>query len=677
MANKNRRNRGRGRGGNGDQVNSPNITPLYEEWRSKIKDRQTFFDKKKGTELKFYRNAYEGRESEINADNFGVGLVRNNMVYLVVSTLAAAIGFSRPKIFVSGTKATITIQGEQISSEVGAARLQALLNFMFKKLDLVVEFKKSVVESLIGHEGVFFTGFDMETFEEFDEEGEKFDIITSENLVCKRIDPAFVLKDAMSTDPDAKDARWIAVRWERMLDEVKGDTSLKNVSNLQPNGIMSFDKNLQESVFVASSRPSEDRDKWKDMVRGYNVYDKKNGKFYVIVPEHDKFLREKKEWPLQYKQGNGFPVDFLWYNFNPNKSYAMADTGMYLRKQEAIDHLERKQLDHADKQAMVKLIINSKKKFSKEKVDTWLEGPQFSVMEVDGNAANAVAVVQGGPGGNELIQTKESFKSEILQMVGVDPRMLGDAAKLSGAQGRQQVNLTTPAKHKDRHECIERFMTNVLGKLAGVAQQVSNETEIPLDDGTFADVVKTSPGILSTQEGGPQVAEEQEAQSTPIPFIKIDEELLKGEFMFKVQIGSTQGTDAKLQEERMTSLANIVKDNPLIDQNEFTKLLLERLGMNEFAVRLFRDPQEVQKEQEKNFQRQLELALAEPRLKTDTDLQKTEMKTDSAKEVAEITAAGKEFESLRKDERDKEKIDVDILKVLQPKEEGNKTKREE
>jgi len=135
-------------------------------------------------------------------------------------------------------KATINIGGQEMPTSDGAARLQALLNFMWKRLDLEVEFKKSVVESLIGHEGVFYTGFNIETFEEFDAEGEKFDIIKSEELVCKRIDPAFVLKDAMSTDPDAKDARWIAVRWERTLDEVKADKSLKNTANLQPNGLM-------------------------------------------------------------------------------------------------------------------------------------------------------------------------------------------------------------------------------------------------------------------------------------------------------------------------------------------------------------------------------------------------------------------------------------------------------
>ncbi len=657
MSRKNRRNRESG-------LNTGvNKTPLYQEWSSKIKDRQSFFDKKKGVELKSYRNAYEGRDTDINVDNFSRGNVRNNMVYLVVSVLAPAIGFSRPKIFVSGSKSVVVVQGEEIPTSAGAARLQALLNFMFKKLDLEVEFKKSVVESLIGHEGTFFTGFDMETFEEFDEEGEKFDIISSENLVCKRIDPAFVLKDAMSTDPDAKDARWIAVRWERMLDEIKADTSLKNTSSLQPNGIMSFDKNLQESVFVASSRPSEDKDRWKDMVRGYDVYDKKNKKFFIIVPEHDKFLREKDEWPLEYKQGNGFPVDFLWYNYNPNKSYAMADTGMYLSKQDAINALEQNQLEHARKQAMVKLVMNNKKKFSKEAVADWLQGPQFSILSVDGNASNAVAVVQGGPGGNELAQTKESFKGEILQMLGIDPRMLGDVARLT-QQGSQRVPLTTPAKHEDRKRSVERFMTNVMGKLAGVAQQVSNETEIPLDDGSFADVVKTSPGLLATGPGGPQVVGGEEAQPTPIPFIKIDEELLKGEFMFKVQIGSTSGTDEKLQEDRMTSLANVVKDNPNVDQLEFIKLLLERLGLNEFSVRLFKDPQQVQEEQEKAFQQQLELALAEPRLKTDTDLKKTEMKTESAETVAEIGAVGKEFESVRRDDRKKEEIDNETLKIL-------------
>lgn len=677
MAKKNKRNKSQ----NGDLSKTGDITPEYEEWRQKVKDGETFSKRKKAKELQSYRNAYEGRDTEINQDNVTRGEIRNNMVYLVVSTLAPSIGFSRPKMFVQGTKSTFNVKGKEIPSAQGAARLQALLNFMFKKLDLETEFKKSVTESLIGHEGVFYTGFDMQTFEEFDDEGERFDIIESENLVCKRVDPAFILKDAMSTDPDAKDARWLGIRWERMLDEVKADSTLSNTDNLQPNGIMEFDKNLQESVFVASSRPpSESRQKWKDMVRGYDIYDKKNGKFFVIVPEHDKFLRDKKEWPLKYKHGNGYPVDFLWYNFNPNKSYAMADTGMYLRKQEGIDFLERRQLEFAQKQSMVKLVINSKKKFSKEQIKTWLEDDPFAVLPVDGNANNAVAVVGGGPGGSDIAVTKENFKTEILQMLGVDPRLTGYAPKLGSKEGAQRVSLTTPAKHEERERCVEKFMTSVMGKLAGVAQQVSNETEIPLDDGSFADIVKTSPDILSTQDqqGGPEVEAGQQAPQTQLPFIKIDEELLAGEFMFKVQVGSTQGTDERLQEERLQNLVNVTKENPAIDQNELAKLILERMGLSEFMIRLFKPPEQVQQEQQQAFEQQLELAMAEPRLKTDTDLEKTKLKTESAENVAEINTMGKEFDSKRKDERKKDEIDNETLKILSGDEsERRKERREE
>jgi len=330
------------------------------------------------------------------------------------------------------------------------------------------------------------------------------------------------------------------------------------------------------------------------------------------------------------------------------------------------------QLQHAKKQAMVKLVINSKKKFSQEKVATWLEGEQFAVMEVDGNPTNAVAVIQGGPGATELAQTKETFKNEIFQMLGVDPRAVGDVAKLTQS-GSQKVPLSTPAKHDDRKRCVERFIGNVMGKLSGVAQQVSNETEIPLDDGSFADVIKTSPDILSTQQAG----EEGQGQQPPIPFIKIDEKLLSGDFSFKFEVGSTRGTDERMEEEKMKMLVEVVKDNPSIDKTQLTKLLLERLQLNEYSTRLFRDPKEVAEEQEQNFQRQLQLAMAEPQLKTSTDLQKTQMKTESAENVAEITAMGKDIDSIRKDERerkrDEERVDVEVLKVLQ----GGREKKQE
>ena len=117
------------------KINRGNKTSNFEDWVRKVKHAQQFYDQKKGSELREYRDAYEGKNlgSEINETNFLDGSVTNNMVYTAVSTQAPAISMSRPEVFVNSNKSTVTINGEEVDSSAAAARLKALLNFMWDR----------------------------------------------------------------------------------------------------------------------------------------------------------------------------------------------------------------------------------------------------------------------------------------------------------------------------------------------------------------------------------------------------------------------------------------------------------------------------------------------------------------------------------------------------------------
>jgi hypothetical protein len=620
-----------------------NESDLYDMWKSKVSVAKDHFDKFKGKELKQYRKAYEGDQWSDDQKAKYNNEVVDNMVYMVVSTLGPAIGMSRPEVYVTSRKSSVMIQGKKTDPSLAAARLKTLLDFMWKKLDLEVEFMKTISDSLIAHDGYQYTGYDMEVYETETDSGQKIDLIESENIVCQRLDPAFVLKDMMSTDPDFKDARWIAIKWERALDEIKNDPNYSGVDNLEPNGTIQFDKITERYSFAAADRtvgqPTTNingADKWAEAVEGWDIWDKKNKNFYSIVLTHDKFLRKEKQWPLSYN-GNGFPIDVLWYNYNPSKPYPLADTGLYLSKQMALNFLESILIDHADVQSNVKVLIDQKKIPPGQSVESWLKGPAWSFLKTKGDPNTAAAILGQAPGAGELFSTIQALKRDILQQVGVDQFMVGAPEKLETAGEVDKISQGSTAKHAFRSRAVERFESKVLTKLANVIQQVSTETEIPLDDGQFNTFANVAPELLVNGEQSQDLGNGSMAQEK-LPFMRVDNELLQGEFDFEVKIGSTKHTDENAEKQDASLLTQFANTNPLINKVEVTKIALEKLGFGHYMDRILRDPKEVANEQKQSFQAKMEAQMAEPKLKTQTDMQKTLEKNKTALQSAMIKA---------------------------------------
>jgi len=614
---------------------------LYKVWQNKIQAAKDHHEKFKGKELRTYREAYEGKQWTSDQKDLYNNEIVDNMVYMVVSTLGPAIGMSRPEVFITSTQSSVLINGQPTDPSLSAARLKTLIDFMWKKLDLEVEFMKTIDDSLIGHDGVFYTGYDMETFETITESGDSIDLIESEDIVCKRIDPDFVLKDMMSMDPDLKDARWIAIKWQRSLSEVKEDSNFRNTKDLQPNGTIAFDKITQRYSFSLTDRTSsqpdlDPADKWAESVEGYDIWDKKNRKFYSIVLTHDKFLREQDEWPLEYT-GNGFPIDTLWYNYNPTQGYPLADTGLYLTKQYALNFLESLQIDHADIQSNVKLLLDKKKMPTGQDVEKWAKGPAWSYLFTKGDVNSAASVLTGGPGASELFNTIQSLKRDILQQVGVDQFMVGAPEKLETAGEVNQIAQGSTAKHTFRSRAVERFEGKVITKLAKVVQQVSSETEIPLDDGQFQTLANVSPDLLVN---GPQAQQlpDGRVEQEKLPFMRVDNELLQGEFIFDVKVGSTRHSNENTEKQDAMVLSQITGANPLMNKVEVTKIVMEKLGFGHLLDRIMRDPKEVAREQQQQMQQQMQAHMAEPQLKTQTDMQKTLEKNKTAIQTAHIKA---------------------------------------
>ena len=113
-------------------------------------------------------------------------------------------------------------------------------------------------------------------------------------------------------------------------------------------------------------------------------------------------------------------------------------------------------------------------------------------------------------------------------------------------------------------------------KLAKVAQQVSEESEIPLDPAQASELALNNPDLLIDGQNSQQV--EGGTLQEKLPFMKIDQDLLAGEYEFQIKVGSTRHLDENTEKADAMLLGNMAADNPLINRAELTKVLFEKFG---------------------------------------------------------------------------------------------------
>ena len=157
-----------------------------------------------------------------------------------------------------------------------------------------------------------------------------------------------------------------------------------------------------------------------------------------------------------------------------------------------------------------------------------------------------------------------------------------------------------------------------------VQQHVQEDSEIPLDDSTFDSLQRSNPQALAS--GEPFMAPDGSNIQENFPFMKLDKDLIKGDFNFSIVSGSTSSESEASRMQKAKMLFDFALSNPLLDRVETTKTILELGGFEQYIGRLMRNPAEVQREQNQRQQQQLQSQIAVDKPKRDTDLKKTVIK---------------------------------------------------
>ena len=387
-------------------------------------------------------------------------------------------------------------------------------------------------------------------------------------------------------------------------------------------------------------------------VEGYDVWDRENQTFKVVVLTHDKFLRDDNEWPTKFDR---FPVEPIWFNFNPDETHALADTDVYLSKQNLLNRIMSKVLDHVKRAADQKYAYN-KRTVDRKAAEDFAKGPSASIIGVKGDPNGGIAIIKDAAVSGDLYQTASTLKADIFRELGIGQFEAGGAENMPTAKEAAMVQQGISSRRADRSKMVEKFYSRVVRKVMHVIQQhVQEDSEIPLDDNTFESLQRANPEALAggdpfTAPGGQEVVEN-------FPFMKLDKDLIRGDFNFKVVAGSTAADSETARMQKAKMLFDFALSNPLLDRVETTKTILELGGLEEYVGRLMRNPAVVQQEQQKRQAQQLQSQIAVDKPKRDTDLKKTVIKAGVGLKQEQMRQEG---ESQRNTESNK----VDLIDQL-------------
>lgn len=603
--------------------------------------------------LEQFREYFRGMQWNIEGRANYTDEIVDNIVYGIVSSFVASMYLGNPKISVTPKTSTVVVNGKQMEASLGAMRHQVLSDFLYEELDINSTMELVTVDAFLGHRGIVFTGFEAKTesidaniskeltndIEDIPEESNLLfnEIIESESLFVERISPMDFITEVDATDPNLKDSKRIYIRWVKTVQEVKDEYG----KDVEANGeIEHSDNRHQFSAFRRGDSITPEKDIW-GRVEGYTIWDKDNQEVRTVVIDHDEYLKTES-WPIDYK--GDFPVDVLWFNYMPDSAIPIADTELYKGRQDYINIIHSKIVDHIRKLADRKYAYD--KRIKKHDFENWAKGPSGSGLPVS-NPKNAIDPMNDGGVSQDLYVGVTSTKSDVFGMLGISQFETGGQTDFNSAtEGKLEARGVLP-KRAFRSAKYKKFITRVIAKLANVASQVLPTTEIPLGENTFEDLVKNKPELLQGRKTNRKNEAGQELVEV-FPFTTIDKELLAGSFTFDVNIVDSGPESEQRKRQDATILLQLSKENPLINKEEALKILFEAFGFNHLKERLLRSAEDVAKEQQAAMQQQIEAQKAVDEPKRTTDLQKTQMKSMVSLITTGMQADQKENEGRRK-----------------------------
>jgi len=495
---------------------------LLKRYRNKLEHSRRWRKEEKYDDLwQRMIDLYRGKHhrTDIKEDQLLV-----NMAFSTINIVAPAVAVNHPKITVNarrpedGDKAVVT---------------EAIVNYWWRHYDCQKEFRRSVKDALICGHGWVKTGYryveeekvaegNFDSFDELTENREEN--VAESNLIVKE-DRPFVERVSpfdVFVDPDAtsmEDARWIAQRIRRPLEDVKKDKRYNSTARGEASP-SHYTKWGQDSF-----RPRRSQDPSDAYVEVWEWYDIDRNTVSVFCDGSDKFLVSPKEIPFAFGQ----PFVMI-------RNYDVPETFYPMGELEAIEPLQH-ELNQTRTQMM-----NHRKRFSRKWLykesafDTdgrqALESDEDNVMVpviTDDNLGNVLSPMPAVINPPELYNQSDLISSDMNRVSGVSEYQQGSMPEIRRtATEAAIVQDASNARASDKLAIIERAIGECARRLVMLAQQFMT-------------------GEQSVRIVG------SEAQPLWLTF---DRDYIQGEFDYEVEGGSTAPMNESFRRQRALQIVD-------------------------------------------------------------------------------------------------------------------------
>ena len=407
--------------------------------------------------LSLYTSEYSGND-----------ILSYNLLYSMCKATIAKLYYSNPQVTITPSMHSF-FNNESLKN---ASIIENIINMLLEDvLDVKNQSKLAIQDCILYGIGIYKIGYDSEygvrtsllmsqlgdssisQHEKGSEDRIEYNSNIKEGMPwVKRVDPRDIVFpwNAMSGD----DCQWVAHRMIRHIDDIKGDSKLKNTKDLTVN--IKLDK-IEKT----------------DMVELWEIHDYKTGKMYIIATGYNKFLFDE----MDATQVHGLP--FVTFSFNDiGKSiWGIPDSAILMPQLNEMTEI-RTQSAQFRRMARVKLLIeeNSIDKIEMKKL---FDDAPVAFIEVKGKPNQVVKeFTMNIP--TDLHQWGEVVRADSRELFGFSRIQLGELES-TGRKTAYEIAKTSSGSESrtgERADVVSDTLKKLIVKIIGILFRFWDEDRI-------------------------------------------------------------------------------------------------------------------------------------------------------------------------------------------------------
>ena len=479
-----------------------------------------------------------------------------NIILATGDTLLSSLSVFYPKVVVRAR------DQEHVRS---AKVLEAVDNWLMGELEIPEQVEMSILHAFLWSQGVLKIGYDSEwgyderfeigdgTYTQIDRKGRLI-----ESGIAKRGMPwvrACLPHDIIVPygTRDEDDARWIAHRVIRHIDEIRADDKYENVRDLEPmlsqKDFVESYRSVRKVYRMGQQWPNRGGTGKAEYCELFEIHDARTRRVLVICTGYGKFLRNDED----LLQLDGLP--FVSMSLVPRaRSFWVTPDAYYLQQPQA--ELNDIALQ-ASKQRRITCLkaLAHKSAFDDEELDKAISADVGVVALVnDGVPLDEAIKLLGGHSNVWIYQDADHVRRNARELVGFSRNRFGEYETVGRRTATEAgiVERAAQARIARRQKALSRVYRKVVSKINQILFEFwSSERVIELV--------------------GPEGAE----------WVRFSGDSLRGDYSYEIELTSEPPVAEETRRRRALELYMLLRQDPMIDPQ----------GLAEFLVSAFGDPE--------------------------------------------------------------------------------------